>query len=185
MIPSPTDCTLSDLETALDAASPAERLAWMRTLKKGTMTRLYELAEGRDVTPEFFLTPAGGECTWAGRNSLPAFNDFAKAFASHQGRIQGYNVNTGIAEWFGGPGHFLTRICGEEHGQQLIFDYLWKVDSVPSSFPPPASNDKGTHKLVYGGMKDVVRRLSDDVIISKAYRNGKAEGAFFSLCRPA
>ena len=79
MIPSPVDCTLADLETALDAASPAERLAWMRTLKKSTMTRLYELAEGRDVTPEFFLTPEGGECTWAGRNSLPAFNDFAKA----------------------------------------------------------------------------------------------------------
>ncbi|MED5371555.1 MAG: hypothetical protein VX899_11105 [Myxococcota bacterium] len=184
MIPIAQDCTLEALEAALDAASPAERKAWMRGLRKRDMARLYDLAEGRDVGPEFFLDPDGGELTWAGRNSLPAFSDFAKAFARFNGRIQGYNVNEGVAEWFGGPGHFLVRACGAEHGQQLIFDYTWEPDAVPAHWPGAVSNLKGSYKLVYGNMKDVVRRLSKDLIVSAAYRKGKPEGAYFCLVRP-
>ena len=52
----------------------------------------------------------------------------------------------------------------------------------PNAYSAP--NNKGTNKLVYGNMEDVVRRVSKDLIISKAYRAGKPEGAFFSLCRP-
>lgn len=184
MIPRPDEADIDAIEQALDAADRAARVAWMRSLKKADMTVLYAKAEGRDVPAEFFLGPEGQAQTWTGRNSLPAFNDFAKAFASHEGRIQGYNVNEGIAAWFGGPGHFLVRVCGEEHGAQLIYDYTWEADSAPAEFPPVASNTKGTYSLVYGNMKDVVRRVSKDLIISEAWRKGKREGAFFSLCRP-
>ena len=184
-IPRPADADIDTIEQALDAASHAEKVAWMRSLKKKDMVALYGKAEGRNVAPDFFLGPNGEAQTWAGRNSLPAFNDFAKAFASHEGRIQGYNVNEGIAAWFGGPGHFLVRVDGDQHGDQLIYDYTWEADTVPTGFPAPASNTKGTHTLVYGNMKDVVRRVSNDLIISEAFRKGKPEGAFFSLTRPA
>ena len=184
MIPRPLEADIDAIEQALDAADHATRLSWMRSLGKKDMDALYEAASGRDVGPEFFLCDAGESQIWTGRNSLPAFNDFATAFAPHSERIQGYNVNTGLAAWFGGPGHFLVRVCGDEHGEQVIFDYLWEADSAPSQFPPLASNAKGTYSLVYGNMKDVVRRVSKDLIISKAYRKGKPEGAFFCLCRP-
>lgn len=181
----PDAADIDTLEQELDAASASERLQWMRSLKKKDMAVLYANADGRDVGPDFFLTPEGGASTWAGRNSLPAFNDFAKAFALHKERIQGYNVNTGLAAWFGGPGHFLVRLDGEEHAEQLVFDYTWEPDEAPSAFPEVASNLELPYKLVYGNMKDVVRRVSNDLIISAAYRKGKPEGAYFSLTRPA
>ncbi|MCP4810311.1 MAG: hypothetical protein GY913_04885 [Proteobacteria bacterium] len=184
-IPRPADADIDTIEKALDAASTPERVAWMRSLKKADMVALYTKAEGRDVGPDFFVGPDGAAQTWTGRNSLPAFNDFAKAFANHSDRIQGYNVNTGVAAWFGGPGHFLVRLDNAEHGAQLIFDYIWEVDTVPAGFPAVASNTSGTHSLVYGNMKDVVRRVSNDLIISEAWRKGKKEGAYFSLTRPA
>ena len=184
-IPRPDAADIDALEAALDAASPTERLEWMRSLKKADMAALYDKAEGRDVGPDFFLNGDGEPVVWAGRNSLPAFNDFAKAFANHKDRIQGYNVNEGLAAWFGGPGHFLVRVDGDQHGQQLIFDYTWEPDEAPSQWPQVASNLELPYRFVYGNMKDVVRRVSKDLIISAAYRSGKPEGAYFSLTRPA
>lgn len=184
MIPKPADAEIDAIESALDAASHDERVAWMRALRKKDMDVLYEKAQGRDVQPDYFLTEDGQELAFIGRNSLPAFSDFEKAFARHEDRVQGWNVNEGIARWFGGPGHFRVRNADTWDGQ-LIFDYVWECTSVPQGFPEPESNLKGTNRLVYGNMEDVVRRVSKDIIISKAYRSGKPEGAFFSLCRPA
>ena len=184
MIPKPADADIDALEQALDAADHASRVVWLRALKKKDMDHLYEATEGRLVTPDYFLGSDGQPQEFIGRNSLPAFNDFAKAFASHEDRIQGWNVNQGLARWFGGPGHFRVRNADTWDGQ-LIFDYVWECTSVPSGFPAAETNMKLPNKLVYGNMEDVVRRVSKDIIISKAYRGGKPEGAFFSLCRPA
>jgi len=184
-IPRPHESDIDAIAAALDAASPAERVEWMRSLKKKDMEVLYGKAEGRHVGPDFFLSSEGQAQTWTGRNSLPAFNDFAKAFANHKERIQGYNVNEGLAAWFGGPGHFLVRVDGDQHGEQVIFDYTWEPDEAPSEWPEVASNLELPYRLVYGNMKDVVRRVSNDLIISAAYRSGKPEGAYFSLTRPA
>ncbi len=183
MIPKPADTSIAPLEEALDAADHAARVAWMRSLKSKDMDALYEMAAGRDVEPDYFLGPTGEPLAFIGRNSLPLFSDFKKAFAQHQDRIQGWNVNVGIARWFGGPGHFRVRNADTYQGQ-LIFDYVWECDSVPEEFPAAESNLRLTNRLVYGNMEDVVRRVSKDLIISKAYRNGKPEGSFFSLCRP-
>lgn len=184
-IPRPDAAEIEAIEAALDAATSSERLEWMRSLKKKDMEVLYGKSEGRDVEPDFFLSPEGEAQTWAGRNSLPAFNDFAKAFADHRARVQGYNVNSGLAAWFGGPGHFLVRVDGDQHGEQLVFDYTWEPDEAPGDWPPVASNLELPYRFVYGNMKDVVRRVSRDLIISAAYRSGKPEGAYFSLTRPA
>ncbi len=183
MIPKPAETDIAELEKSLNEADHATRLSWMRDLGKKDMDALYEMAEGRDVPPEYFLDSEGGPLTFDGRNSLPAFSNFQKAFARHQERIQGWNVNGGIVRWFGGPGHFQVRKADNWEGQ-LIFDYVWECTSAPQNFPTPESNLKMPYRLVYGNMEDVVRRVSKDVIISKAYRKGKPEGAFFSLCRP-
>lgn len=186
MLPDPMTCSIDELEAALATASFDDKLAWQRaTMNKAAMARLYELAEGRDVGPEFFVGPDGAPLVWEGKNSMGLFNLFKKSFASHRDRIQGWNVNDGIAAWFGGPGHFRVIPDGAQHGDQLVFDYCWEVDSVPEGFPPVASNLKFPYKLVYGNMRDVVRKISDDFIVSAAYRNGKPEGVYFSLLKTA
>lgn len=182
MIPSPLDLqSLAPLTAALQQASPAERVAWLRTLGRAALRHLYTLAEGQHpMRAEDFLAGREGIVTWQGRNSLPLFNDFAKAFARHQGRIQGYNINTGLSAWFGGPGHFITRDNPDRPGEPL-FDYVWEADSAPAGFPPLASNLWGTYRLVYGNTVDLIRQVAPGVIVSEATKHGKPLGVLFAL----
>lgn len=181
MIPKPTEASgLEPLSAALDSVSHEQRVAWLRSLNKREQVRLYALAEGTLLTPEAVIGKPGEVVIHHGKNSLPAFTHFQKRMVHTGERIQGYNEQT--FRWFTGPGHFLVRPSEEIEGE-LWLDYTWVPDAAPPEFPRPKNNMSGTSRLVYGGMIDILRRVSAHVTIGAAIRRGKMSGDYFGLCR--
>ena len=182
MIPTPSQAEgLQALAAALDDATHDQRVDWLRSLNKKELIRLYALAEGTEMTVEQLRDEAGEVVIHYGKNSLPAFTHFQKRMMFTGERIQGYNEQT--FRWFTGPGHFLARPSDDVPGE-LWLDYTWVPDAAPSEFPPPKDNMSGTSRLVYGGMIDILRRVTDNVTIGAAIRGGKMSGDYFGLCRP-
>ncbi|MFT4978419.1 MAG: hypothetical protein ACI8S6_004329 [Myxococcota bacterium] len=179
-LPSLTD-TLVPIGAALDALSHAERVNWMRGLSRRELKALYVLADGGSPLPLAYYHGAEGEIVrHHGQNSLPAFSSFEKRFVLREGGVQGYNHNSRLVSMVSGPGHFVARQDGDA---EVLFDYTTLPASRPDAFPELKSNDKGTAKLVFGGMVDRVRRVSTHSTIGTAFRNGKPENAWFMLVR--
>lgn len=181
MIPTPYQAeNLQVLADALNAATHEQRVSWLRSLNKKEQIRLYGLAEGTQMTVEQLRGEPGEVVIHYGKNSLPAFTHFEKRMMFTKDRIQGYNEQT--FRWFTGPGHFLARASEDVPGE-LWLDYTWVPDSAPDPFPAPKNNMSGTSRLVYGGMIDILRRVTDHVTIGTAIRGGKMSGDYFGLCR--
>jgi hypothetical protein len=181
MIPQPTEASnLSALVTSLDSATHDQRVTWLRSLNKRQLVRLYALAEGTHLPVHQVRGEEGEVVIHHGKNSLPAFTHFQKRMIFTGSRIQGYNEQT--FRWFTGPGHFLVRPSDHVEGE-LWLDYTWEPDHAPHHFPGIKSNMAGTSRLVYGGMIDVLRKVSDHVTIGAAIRGGKPSGDYFGLCR--
>lgn len=181
-LPSLTDA-IEPLAESLDALTHEERLNFVRGLGRREQKALWELAEGRSVGFDYFVDGPGETVIHWGQNSLPAFTSFQKRFHRRtdgaERDIQGYNHNTGLAAAFGGPGHY-TLV---EIGGTTAIDYTVMPPDVPEGFPALVDNDGGTRQLVYGGMQDHMRRVSKHVTIGRAYKKGKAMGAWFILVR--
>ena len=156
----------------------SDRVNWMRGLGKKELVALWNLADGRDV-PLAYLHGAEGEVIiHEGQNSLLAFNRFQKRVMLRGGRVQGYNEQA--MAWLTGPGHFYCQ-AGEG---AAYFDYTVNVADAPEVFPPVKPNDAGLSKLVYGGMIDKLRRVSERSVIGAAFRGGKQTGDYFMLQKP-
>jgi len=178
-LPSLTDA-LAPIGAALDALSHNERVNWMRGLSRRELRALFELAAGGPALPLDFYHGGDDEIVrHHGQNSLPAFSSFEKRLVRRGAVVQGYNHNSRLVSRFSGPGHFVAR----QDGDEVLFDYTTLPESVPPAFPPLRHNDTGTAKLVFGGMVDRVRRVSTHCTIGRAWRNGKAESAWFMLVR--
>jgi len=180
-IPRPTEVTeLAALREALDEAPPALRLEWLRGLSRRDVLSLYDLAvDGGPVRATDLAGAEGRVVVHQGRNSLPFFRAFQKRFCLRGGVVQGYNHNSSVVTWFGGPGHFT---CAPD-GDGLLFDYTAVPADVPPGFPPLRDNDHGTRKLVFGGMRDLLRKVSRHCLVGTAMRNGRPEGQGFVLVR--
>jgi hypothetical protein len=177
MIPLPSLApSLDAVASALDACSVSEQLHWMHGLGKREMARLYEL--GGPVPLEWFVAEEGVIVEHEGQNSLlPGIDRFEKHMVRRNGVLQGYNRQS--FGWLVGPGHFTLR----EQDGTTVFDYTAPPTDAPSHWPTVVPNDKGLSNLVYGGMVDVMRRVSSCIVVGKAYRRGKEEGAYFLLFR--
>jgi hypothetical protein len=174
-LPSLTD-DIAAVQTALDALPTEARLNWMHGLGKREMASLWE--RGGPVAPEHFAAGEGEVVVHEGQNSLlPGFDRFAKHFVRIGDTIQGINVQ--FWSFVTGPGHFVVRMDGSE----LVFDYTRLPAGVPSGWPALVPNDQGLSRLVYGGMIDRMRQVSREIVVGKAFRNGKDEGAYFMLHR--
>jgi hypothetical protein len=173
--------TAADVAAYLDGLSADERVAQCRRLTGLLQRQLWKLCAGAPpLKPDDLLTGASGTVIWAGKNSLPMFSIFEKRFARVDGAVVGYNHQS--MSWFSGPG-FFTALPSALDPNEIVFDYTRLPSMAPDGWPALKSNDGGTARLVYGGMKDYVRRVSRDVLISQATRRNKEMNSYFILAR--
>lgn len=179
MIPRPTDSTPAALSEALNGVDHAARVAWLHSLSGKEEAVLYALCAGTTLTVEE-MHRGGDMVVHEGWNSLLVFRGFQKRVVVHEDRVQGYNHQT--FSWVTGPGHFQIRPSEDVPGE-VWFDYIWEPTSAPDIFPAPKSNTAGLSTLVYGHMIDIVRKVSDHVVIGRAIKKGKETPNYFGLVR--
>jgi hypothetical protein len=169
-----------------DELGTSGRVDTVRRLEGKHMAALYEAAKGfRPLTLEA-LVPSdvepGVAVVHEGHNSLPLFSNFQKRFCKSSASaetVAGYNQQT--FTWFTGPGYFVARASTDEPGA-IDFDYRSVPTEKPASWPAIVPN-RGLRAIVYGGMVDVVRSLSEHVSIGRAWRRGKLTDEYFVICR--
>jgi hypothetical protein len=170
----------------LDALGATERLAQVLAVTGSNVGALYELVGGGEPLTMLDLVPEGetGTVILEGRNSLPAFSRFQKRFQRSGERIVGYNHQP--MSVVTGPGYFTVQppTPGEAHPDELYFDYTTEPTIAPPGWPALKANASGLSRLVYMDMKDFCRRVARGVLVGKAYKNGVAQNAFFTLTRP-
>ena len=170
-IPLPTLVTeVGPLATALDAATPAARFAWLRSLGRREVRALWPLAEGRPTSADDLIR-GDGVTIAEGRNTVPLFPNFQKRFVRmSDGRIAGYNHNGAVATFFGGPGHFIAVDSPDRPGESWV-DYRSVHPEHHPEFPPPIPNERGFWpNFIYGNQVDVMRRVSAHVLVGDAFR---------------
>ena len=119
-----------------------------------------------------------------GINTLPMGRHFEKRFVRAPGNpseLWGYNHQS--LAWLTGPGSFVVHEAGSDNHDALFIDYRSVPTGEIEGWPSPKSNDRGIAKLVYGGMQDFMRRVSDRVCVGRAFVRGKDLGASFMLVR--
>lgn len=177
------------IESYLDGLEPEERVAEVRTLGRAHQSRLFDAADGYkpislDDLVRSDLEPMQ-DVVHYGKNSLPAFNHFAKVFVrpstSERPELWGYNRAGGFIETVVGPGYFVAY-PHEVEGEVLV-DYLRVPAGRPDHWPEILPNSARLSKVVYNGTQDVLRGVSRHVTIGRATKAGKPMNAWFTLCR--
>jgi hypothetical protein len=176
------------VEAHLDALDEDKRLQEVRSLERGRQARLFEAAAGHRAISLEHLVPAERgvmqEVVHEGKNSLPAFNHFAKVFVLPEPgapEVWGYNRAGGFIEAVVGPGYFVAyphEVAGE-----LLVDYLRVPPGRPAHWPEILPNSARLSLLVYNGTQDILRGVSNHVTIGRATKGGKNMAAWFVLCR--
>lgn len=174
----------------LDGLAGADRIRAVRGLGRAEQRRLYQAVDGvaavglADLVPS--STPDLVPVRHYGRNTLPLFRLFEKRFARPRGedpsapkRLIGFNFQAMAP--LTGPGYFVAY--GDPSRREVRIDYREVPTQAPPGWPPLRGNDRGLGRLVYGGMVDTLRRVSEHVTIGSAARGGKDLGSWFVLCR--
>jgi hypothetical protein len=172
----------------LDGLDAASRVREVRALSRKALSALYErCATAPAALIEDFVpaaTPPGQTVIFAGLNNLPMFRTFEKRFARTQrGALIGYNHQS--MSPFTGPGYFTVTQGEPPRERELLFDYtaIPSADEVPAGWPKVAPNDRGLSIFIYKNLHDYVRRVSRDVFIGHALRDGKPLPQYFVLAR--
>ncbi|MGB5813336.1 MAG: hypothetical protein WBG86_22565 [Polyangiales bacterium] len=172
----------------LDGLGADARVREIRSLGRAQQARLFEAAEGHRTIALEDIVPSTSapmdEVVHHGKNTLPAFSLFAKAFvrpSPDSRELWGYNRAGGFVETVVGPGYFVAY-PNEQPGEVLV-DYLRLPDDRPAHWPEILPNSARLSALVYNGTQDVLRGVSDHVTIGRAFKNGKPLSAWFVLCR--
>jgi hypothetical protein len=174
----------AEISAYLDALSPSARVDEVLGIKGRGVKHLYETcASAAPLTVDDILpASATGTRIYEGRNSLPTFSRFQKRFTRlSTGQIIGYNHQT--MAFVTGPGYFAVKPAqgSGEHATEPYFDYTEAPASEPPGWPAFKPNDAGLSRLVYANMFDYMRRVARGVLVGKAYKNGVAQDAYFSL----
>ena len=176
------------IESHLDALEPSARLREARSLRRTHLARLFEAAEGhRPISLDDIVAPSRPpmqEVVHGGKNSLPAFNHFAKVFVRPEAtelELWGYNRTGGFVETVVGPGYFVAHPHDVE-GEVLV-DYLKTPPHGLDHWPDIIPNSARLSKVVYAGTQDILRGVSKHVTIGRATKAGKPMSAWFVLCR--
>jgi hypothetical protein len=176
---------LAAVQAHLRALDGPSRIRECRMLGRRHQILLHRIAaEGEPVTPDDMVTGVsdGEPVIWYGRNSLPAFRIFEKRFRRHEGEIVGYNHNSPLVTWFGGPGYYVCR-ADDQAPKEIVVDYTRVPATTPPGWPRVKKNTSGFSYLVYANMQDHCRRVSETVVIGAAVRSGRSLGQYFVLCR--
>lgn len=172
----------------LDRLSPGERVSQCMALAGKDQSRLWELAGKKRLSfDESFFVPAGAKklvpYPFEGKNSLPVFTRFQKVFyRAKEGHVAGYNYQTLMK--ITGPGYYILERAQDLDAGPMVINYLKVPESKPSSWPKIQSNDAFPSRFIYGGMMDYLRKVSKDVVIGRAFKQGKGMPNYFVLCRP-
>lgn len=177
------------LAAFLDGLDTAGRVREVRALSRKALGELYERCKSAPpATLEEFLpssVPTGQAVHFAGLNNLPLFRIFEKRFVrTESGAIIGYNHQTMAPVT--GPGYFTVVMGAPPLQGEVLIDYT-KLPSpnekLPEGWPAIKPNDRGLSNFVYKGMQDYMRRVSRDVFIGHATRNGESMPNYFVLAR--
>jgi hypothetical protein len=171
----------------LDTLGHAERMASVLSLRSRQLQALYECVDGFQPLSLHDLVPQNSApytpVRHHGRNSLPMFTHFEKRFYRLPNPAAVGGANFQSTSWLTGPGYFIAR--PNQRGDQIVIDYSELPEQAPASWPHIRNNDRGISRLVFGGMTDTLRRVSQHVSIGAAAKSGKAIEAYFVLCREA
>jgi hypothetical protein len=186
------DTTLEALAALCDSYSEAERLEATRMLGAKEMAKLFAVANNPQVPADLSMlvptdAPAGAAVAWEGKNSLPAFNLFAKVFTRHgapEGALLGYNRTSSFLTWSVGPGYFTCWVT-KDHPTELLIDYTREPSAGPREWPKFVSNSHFIGRFVYYNAHDYIRPVGKHVAIGADYdaTSGKQRGAYFVLAR--
>lgn len=178
---------LEQIARVLDELGHEGRVHTAGTWGKKEQALLFEAAKGhRPLTLEHFVpggTSAMTEVIHEGRNTLFAFNQFQKRFfrsEDEDGTLYGYNHQD--MTWATGPGYFEVRVA--ENEGEIAIDYAKRLPTkTPTGWPPVVPNSARLGSLVYEGMIDYVRGISEHVAIGRAFKKGAFMDAWFVLVR--
>lgn len=180
---------IEKLSTILDGLGHDGRVHTMRTWDKKRMAAIFDACVGRPIGLEHLVPASIGaqvEVIHDLRNTLPLYSDAEKRFVRLEGDVAdmgGYNRQHGLAR-ASEPGYFTVRQGEGEHENELVIDYGKVPTTKPASWPEIESNDRGLlNTIVWGGMVDYLRRVSEHVSVGRATKNGKAIGQYFALVR--
>ena len=173
----------------LTGVSEAERVRMTRLWTKGDMVRIWDAAQGREVTADAFVPPGvrvGSEIIHEGKNSLPVFNHFQKRFTTADGKpgtVYGYNHS-----WHNfastGPGYFVGH--HDASVQAFGLDYYQVPPGearLPPHWPRVRANEIGLQRFIFAKMIDYMRQVCEGVTIGRAWRHGKVTDNYFVLVR--
>ena len=180
----------SAIATLLDALPSGLRTAGVRGLSRRGQRVLYEKVRDFAAVELRELVPPSRRdletVRHLGRNTLPAFRIFEKRFCRLPGisaeapdALVGFNFQA--LSRLTGPG-FFTAYADPERPEVLV-DYRRLPADRPRDWPAIRSNETGLARFVYGFMVDRLRRVSRDVTIGSAARNGRELGSYFVLSR--
>ncbi len=182
------ETTTDRITDALDRMGPHGRLEVVRCASPKDQVALWELYEDSPVDVDD-LVPSDvepmTEVIHEGKNTLPAHTIFQKRFCrtdDDSGRLYGYNHQK--LSWATGPGYFVAHAFeGDDDPSPFGVDYREVPPAKPDAWPKIQPNEKGLGRFVYAGMIDYLRKVSDHVLIGRAYKGGKPMNAYFLLCR--
>lgn len=174
----------------LDALPADLRTSVVRALSRKAQRALYEKVRDFAAVELRELVPPDRRpletVRHLGRNTLPAFRLFEKRFCrlpdvspEAPDALAGFNFQalSGIT----GPGYF-TAVADPSRPEVLV-DYRRLPLARPPDWPAIRSNESGLARFVYGFMVDRLRRVSRDVTVGSAARNGRELGNYFVLSR--
>ncbi len=176
---------IDGIASHLDSLDHEARVREVRSLSRSAVPDLFERAAGRPVGLDHFVppeVPTGTPVRHHGINSLPLFRKFEKRFVrpAGSGRLWGYNHQA--MGFVTGPGYFVVEEAAP--GQELAIDYYQVPDGPPpAGWPPVRRNETFPTSLVYGYMKDFMRRVSRHVSVGRAHKKGVPQKAWFVLVR--
>jgi hypothetical protein len=180
---------IEKLAEILDGLGHEGRVHATRTWTKKQMEAIFDACAGRPISLDFVVPPSVGskvEVIHDLRNTLPLFTNAQKRFARLEGDVAdvgGYNRQHGLAR-VSEPGYFSVRAGEGEHDNELVIDYGLVPKSKPDVWPEIEANDRGfLNTLVWSGMVDYLRRISEHVSIGRATKKGKPIGQYFALVR--
>ena len=169
----------------LDRRSHAERVLLLQGLQRDQFPQLYALVDRFAPMTLDALVPASATplqpVRHVGRNSLPLFSSFEKRFYRLDAKAAVGGANFQSTSFATGPGYFTATPSADR--SEIVIDYNQIPELAPEGWPALSDNNHGIGRLVYGGMIDTLRKVSEHVSIGAAHKQGKPPSAYFVLCR--
>jgi hypothetical protein len=171
----------------LDRLAHAERVLALYGMQRDQLSLLFATFDGYAPMSLDHLVPASARPLHAvrhiGRNSLPMFSHFEKRFYRLETSAAVGGANFQSTSVFTGPGYFTASPTRER--AEIVIDYSQIPTLAPEGWPALSDNLHGIGRLVYGGMIDTLRKVSEHVSIGAAQKQGQPASAYFVLCREA